>query len=349
MTSQGITAATASSHGPRDLSTLNTLGVPSRAQHFAAATSIEDVRAACAWARDRHLRVLVLGGGSNVIPAEDIPALVLRADIKGIEAAGASGTVQYVKVGAGEDWHQLVRHCLSQGWYGLENLSLIPGTTGAAPIQNIGAYGVELSQVFESLQAVNIATGAEETFDLERCAFGYRDSVFKNTLRGLYVVVSVTLRLSRVPQIRADYPALAAALSRLEHGQITPQRVSEAVCAIRRSKLPDPAEVPNCGSFFKNPVISSQHFDRLRAQYPKAVAYALPDGQTKLAAGWLIEQAGWKGKSHGDIVVHPQQALVLTNPNHVPAEQVLAAATAIQADIQRLFDVQLEIEPQLLK
>lgn len=332
----------------QDLSTFNTLAVPASARYFATATSIEEVQMACAWARDQQQRLLVLGSGSNIIPSNHIAALVLRPGIRGIRPIQADTESQWIEVGAGENWHQLVLHCLEQGWYGLENLSLIPGTAGAAPIQNIGAYGVELSQVFESLQAVEIATGREETFDLERCAFGYRDSIFKNSLRGCYVVTSIRLRLSRLPQVIIRYPALAEALAGLDEQSITPLRVSEAVCALRRSKLPDPLEIPNCGSFFKNPIVNHDHFSALREQYPDLVAFPMADGHKKLAAGWLIEKAGWKGRSHQGVVVHAQQALVLTNPQHLSAERVVAVASAIQEDVQRLFGVALEIEPQLL-
>ncbi len=333
----------------QDLSALNTLAIPASAEHFATVTSIAEVQRACAWARDSGQRVLVLGGGSNVIPDSHIEALVLHPDIKGITAVKADSRHQWIDVGAGENWHPLVLHCLEQGWYGLENLSLIPGTAGAAPIQNIGAYGVELSQLFDSLQAVEIATGRQETFDLARCAFGYRDSVFKNALRGRYVVTSIRLRLSRIPQVVVRYPALAEALAGLDEQSLTPRRVSEAVCALRRSKLPDPADVPNSGSFFKNPVVSREHFGRLREQYPDVVAYEAANDRKKLAAGWLIEKAGWKGRSYQDVVVHAQQALVLTNPRHLSAEAVLAAAAAIQEDVFRLFRVPLEIEPQRLR
>lgn len=335
-------------YSSQDLSRLNTLGVPAKAECFEAAASVAEVQAACAWARERKRRVLVLGGGSNIIPASHIAALVLKPDIKGIVPLATEGDTQLIEIGAGEDWHSLVLECLAKGWYGLENLSLIPGTVGAAPIQNIGAYGVELSQVFESLSAVHIASGREQTFDLAACAFGYRDSVFKNALQGQYVVTSVRLRLSLVPHLNISYPALADALSGLDAATLTPQRVSDAVCAVRRSKLPDPADVPNCGSFFKNPVVSHSQFSALRLQHPNLVAFAMPENRKKLAAGWLIEQAGWKGRSYQGVTVHSRQALVLTNPLHQSSEHILAAADVIAADVKAKFDVNLELEPQHL-
>jgi UDP-N-acetylmuramate dehydrogenase len=329
----------------QDISALNTLAVPSVAQHFARARSLEEVQAACRWARQQGLKVQVLGGGSNVLAAAHVPGLVLKPDLKGITPVRATADYQWIDVAAGEEWHQLVCHTLDSGWYGLENLSLIPGTVGAAPVQNIGAYGVELSQVFDSLQAVHIATGKVETFDAERCAFGYRDSAFKSALRGQYVITQVRLRLALSPRVTVEYPALAEALGQTGQLPPTPELISRVVCDVRRSKLPDPAVVPNVGSFFKNPVVTEDAYRRLRDQYPRLASYDASGGK-KLAAGWLIEHAGWKGKSLDGVVVHSQQALVLTNPQRLPLKQVLAVAHAIQADVERKFGVALEVEPQ---
>lgn len=326
---------------------MNTLAVPSQADYFAVATSVDEVRDACAWAASQQLPVRVLGGGSNVIPDAHIAALVLKPNIRGVAPLKATSEQQWIEVGAGETWHQLVNDCLERGWYGLENLSLIPGTVGAAPIQNIGAYGVELSQVLDSLDAVHIATGELHTFDAQRCAFGYRDSAFKNRLQGQYVITQVRLCLSLQPHLKLDYPGLRDYFGDLNSTAISSRDVSDAVCALRRSKLPDPSEVPNCGSFFKNPVISETHYQQLRQRFPEIVSYDATNGK-KLAAGWLIERAGWKGRSYEGVRVHERQALVLTNPGRLPSAHILAAASAIQADIERMFDIVLEIEPQRL-
>lgn len=331
----------------RDLSSLNTLAIPSRAEHFAAASSEAEIQAACAWAREQGVRVLVLGGGSNVIPADRVSALVLKPELRGISLTRTDGRDILVDVGAGENWHQLVLHTLERGWYGLENLALIPGSAGAAPIQNIGAYGVELSQVFDSLRAVHIGTGQVKEFSLDDCAFGYRDSVFKNSLRGQYVITRVRLRLSLEPRVNLSYPALAQALGHINPAQITPQQVCSAVCDVRRRKLPDPAQTPNAGSFFKNPVVDEQSYQRLQHRYPDLVAFTVSDGK-KLAAAWLIERAGWKGRDYSGVCVHTEQSLVLTNPRKCSSDAVLAAAAAIQHDVETQFGVRLEIEPQSL-
>jgi UDP-N-acetylmuramate dehydrogenase len=253
----------------------------------------------------------------------------------------------WLKVAAGENWHQLVVFSLDNALYGLENLSLIPGSVGAAPIQNIGAYGVEIKELVAELSALNIRSGLSVTFTNESCQFGYRDSIFKQSLKDQYVITSVTFRLRKQPHLNLTYPALRAALANTLEADITPQQVSAAVIDIRQTKLPDPAVIPNVGSFFKNPVISQQQFDALKAENPTIVSYPSAANQVKLAAGWLIDQAGWKGREVGGAAVHEQQALVLTNPRKSSGQAVLALADLIKQSVFEQFGVMLEMEPRI--
>lgn len=334
------------------LDAMNTLAVPSVAEYLALAPSIEDAQAALAWAQRRQCSVYILGEGSNVVLAERLPGLVLVPRMLGRTVLETSEDQALVTFGAGENWHSVVQWSLAQGLYGIENLALIPGSVGAAPVQNIGAYGVELCQVFEQLQALDLHTGALETFDIAQCGFAYRDSVFKSALRGRYLIVQVTLRLSRIPQSNLTYPALREALGDGDE-IITPETVYAAVCALRKAKLPDPTVIPNCGSFFKNPLVPEDKWRQLREKHPDLVAFDAPldpvwGAVKKLAAAWLIDRAGWKGQGWGGVVMHSKQALVLTNPNRATGPQVLAAAQVIAEDVQRQFGVILEREPQCL-
>ncbi|MCV6606112.1 MAG: UDP-N-acetylmuramate dehydrogenase, partial [Porticoccaceae bacterium] len=288
----------------------NTLALSAVAQQFVTVASTEQLCDALAIARRQGWPVTILGGGSNVVLAGDIPGLVIRVAIPGVELLADNGQSVQVKIGAGEDWHGFVQQSLKNSWYGLENLSLIPGTVGAAPVQNIGAYGVELAERLLSVEVVDLQTGEQQTLNRQQCQFGYRDSVFKNALKNRVVIVSVTLELLKVPQLKLDYPALQQATRGISVEDLTPQKVGELVCQIRRSKLPDPAEEPNAGSFFKNPVVSAEKAQQLRQEFPDLVVYQLDDGNSKLAAGWLIEKAGWKGRRIGDIAIHHRQALV---------------------------------------
>lgn len=341
---------------------LNTLALPGRAEFFCRVSSNDELSEALAYARDRGLSVTVLGGGSNVIVGEAVAGLVIQMATRGIDKGpGPAGTQDILwTAAAGENWHQFVLHTLANNSYGLENLSLIPGLVGAAPIQNIGAYGLELSERFTRLEALEISSGKSLTFSKSDCQFGYRDSVFKQSAAGRFVITSVTLALSEQPNVDVSYPALASALG-LKQGQqsaislrkiiaqqIRPQQVSEAVCRVRRQKLPDPAVQPNAGSFFKNPLVSEQHWQRLRQIYSQLPAYPQPDGGMKLPAAWLIEQAGWKGVSRGACGVHREHSLVLINLGACRGKELLLLAAEIIADIKQRFDVDLVIEPQLI-
>lgn len=330
-----------------DLSALNTLAVPARARFMAEVRSPEALQQVLRWYRAQTpaLPLLVLGGGSNIVLCGDFPGLVIHMLIAGIDEVQEDANHIWLAVGAGENWQRLVAFCMDYHYWGIENLALIPGTVGAAPIQNIGAYGVELCDIFAELRAVEISSGVEVIFEPEACQFGYRESVFKQQLRDRYIIVQVTLRLRKQPTPQLGYPELRAELQ--DAAEVTPAQVYAAVCALRRRKLPDPAIVPNVGSFFKNPVVSAAEFSLLQTRYPLMPAYRLDDGRVKLAAGWLIDQAGWKGAQQGPAAVHDRQALVLTNPGRGDGRQVLALAQAIAADVQARYGVQLEMEPRV--
>lgn len=334
------------------LDAMNTLAVPALAEYFYRAGSVAEVQAALVWLKQRACPLFILGEGSNVVLAPQLSGLVLVPQIAGRTAVDQPGDQVLVTLGAGENWHSVVQWSLAQGFYGLENLALIPGSVGAAPVQNIGAYGVELCQVFEQLQAVDLRTGDLVTFTAAQCGFSYRDSVFKSAARGRYLITQVTLRLWRAPRLNLSYPALRESLA--EDGKnATPEAVFAAVCALRQAKLPDPSVTPNCGSFFKNPVVAYAQWQQLQQQHPDLAAFDVPPDPVlgkvkKLAAAWLIDRAGWKGRDWHGVVVHPRQALVLTNPQRCSGAQVLAAAQAIAEDVQRQFGVTLEREPQCL-
>lgn len=331
-----------------DLQPLNTLAVPATAERFCSVATLAELQEVLATARDEGLPLHVLGGGSNVVLHSRLDGLVVQIGIKGREVQHLTEAEVTVRVGAGENWHELVEWCLDQGFHGLENLALIPGTVGAAPVQNIGAYGVEIFRFIERVEGLSLPDGSSMSLGPEDCEFAYRDSVFKNRLRGRFIITAVVLRLPRLFAPDISYPALGDALV----GEVTARAVFEAVCRVRRSKLPDPQVTPNCGSFFKNPIVPWALYESLRQHYPAMPSYAVPphpgaDPQRKLAAAWLIDQAGWRGRSFARIKVHEHQALVLTNPERAAADAVLAAAAAIRADVEARFGVALEMEPQI--
>ncbi|AGA72402.1 UDP-N-acetylmuramate dehydrogenase [Pseudomonas plecoglossicida] len=324
----------------------NTFGIDVKARYFTQAHDDQEVRLALAQAQQGGVPVLVIGGGSNLLLTRDIDALVLHMASRGRRVLGDDGERIVVEAEAGEPWHPFVQWTLAQGYCGLENLSLIPGTVGAAPMQNVGAYGVEIKDVFVGLTALDRETGELRDFGLAECAFGYRDSLFKRN-PGRWLILRVRFALSRTLQAHLDYGPVRQRLAEQGVTEPTAQAISEAICNIRREKLPDPAELGNAGSFFKNPVVSAELVERIRAQYPGVVAYPQADGQVKLAAGWLIEQAGWKGHREGDAGVHRLQSLVLVNYGQASGAQMHALACRIQADILERFGVELEMEPNL--
>ena len=326
----------------------NSFQLDVRARWFADVANTAQLRAVLDDPRVAGLPLLVLGGGSNLLFTRDFPGLVLRMVSSGVAQMREEGTHVWVCAAAGENWHGLVLHCLARGWFGLENLSLIPGTVGAAPIQNVGAYGVELESVFDSLEALDLQTREVVTLDRAACEFGYRDSLFKRAGRDRYVILSVTLRLNRVAVVNSSYRDVALELAAMDISQPTPQQVSDAVVTIRRRTLPDPVVIGNAGSFFKNPIVSKAALDKLLQAYPHAPHYPHSTGSCKLAAAWLIDQCGWRGKSKGGAGVHDQQALVLVNRGEATGAEVLALAREIQADVVRKFGVELEPEPVFL-
>ena len=327
------------------LKALNTFGIDAHARWFLTVTSVAHLMAVLADPVLAAMPRLLLGGGSNLLLTKDVEALVLHMGVKGRSVLGVEGEHTLVKAGAGENWHGFVLYTLEQGLGGLENMSLIPGTVGASPIQNIGAYGAEIKDVFHSLTAFDLASGVLRTMDAGACRFGYRDSVFKHAAGQSLVIVDVTFALPRAWTANLRYAELATAVAELGLAAPTPQQISDTVVAIRRRKLPDPAVIGNAGSFFKNPVVSAAQCAQLLAAHPALVHHAQTDGSEKLAAGWLIDQCGWKGRSMGAAGVYPKQALVLVDNGGATGAEVLALARAIQADVLARFGVMLETEP----
>ncbi|TVR42483.1 MAG: UDP-N-acetylmuramate dehydrogenase [Bacteroidia bacterium] len=329
------------------LKDLNTFGVAVYAREYTRLQSENEVRQLLdhpAFNKGRHL---IMGGGSNILFTEDYDGLVVHMDMQGKEVVRETEEKVFLKVQAGENWDDLVDYCVARGWGGLENLSLIPGQAGSSPIQNIGAYGVELKEHFHSLEAIHKKNKTPVTFSKEACGFGYRNSFFKNRGRNEYIILSVTFVLDKQPIIRKHYGSLAAELA--DHGIVQPgiADVREAVCRIRRRKLPDPVVLGNAGSFFKNPVVPYATYNRLRTEYPDLVAYPEESG-FKLAAGWLIDRAGWKGYRNGDAGVHEHQALVLVNYGDASGKDLLKLASAIQQDVQAKYGVELQTEVNII-
>jgi len=286
----------------------------------------------------------ILGGGSNITFTQDFQGLLLHNKILGKKIIDQSNDTILVEFGGGENWHETVLYTLENGWGGLENLSLIPGTVGACPIQNIGAYGVEIKDCFHSLTAFHIPSGEFHVLNKEACGFGYRDSVFKREKKGQYFITAVQFRLSTHPEIRTQYGDIQATLDGWGIAEPSIRDISNAVIHIRQSKLPNPAEIGNCGSFFKNPVVSSDIIPALLAQYPDLKTFPAGEGFTKVPAGWLIEKGGWKGYRRDNIGVHAKQALVLVNYGGGTGAQIIALAKEIQADIFQKFGIELEME-----
>lgn len=331
----------------QSLKLYNTFGIDARARYFARFGSSDELGELLGWAGDRG--VLVLGGGSNVLLTKDVDGVVLRNEISGIGLIDEDDNYVYVKAGAGEVWHGFVEYCLRRNWAGVENLSLIPGSVGAAPMQNIGAYGVELREVFYELEAWHIAEAKTYTFSVNDCGFGYRESVFKRRYRGQFVILSVTFRLAKRPVFHTSYGAIKEELERMGVRELSIRAVSQAVINIRRSKLPDPAVIGNAGSFFKNPTIPDEQYDILQAEYPDIVGYHnVGTDTTKLAAGWLIEQCGWKGFRRGDAGVHVRQALVLVNYGGATGGELYALSEEIMDSVREKFGVELEREVNIV-
>ncbi|NND81171.1 MAG: UDP-N-acetylmuramate dehydrogenase [Gammaproteobacteria bacterium] len=330
------------------LQSFNTMAVPAQADYLTTVTSVPEMHDALSLARRQNLPVLVLGEGSNTLFEHDYKGLVILNRLRGMDVVEELGDLIRVKVGAGENWHRWVAHSLKQGWSGLENLALIPGLVGAAPMQNIGAYGVELEQYLHSVELLYVDSGEIGELSREQCEFGYRDSVFKHRHAPRAIITAVTFELNTYFEPQITYPAVKEYLqTRMRPSQeLTALHVFDAICHIRRSKLPSPREIPNSGSFFKNPVVSEEKLASLREHYPEIVSYE-HRGQIKLAAAWLIERAGWKRRQRDGVQVHKDQALVITNPGRASGASVMSLARAIQEDIAKQFRIQLEIEPRI--
>lgn len=326
-----------------ELKSLNTFNVSAKASDFIQIDSIESLLQAIPQIK-RYSKKLVLGGGSNILFTQDYSGLIIYPQLFGIELLSESESHYLISVGASENWHQWVVYSNKRGWFGLENLALIPGTVGAAPVQNIGAYGVEVKQFIQRVECVDLDTGEIVVFENEDCQFAYRESVFKQAGKDKFLVTRVEFQLNKQPALCLDYQPLANLLK--DNGNITAEQVVHSVCRIRQEKLPDPGELANAGSFFKNPVISNKHFEKLKINYPDIVAYPTATG-TKLAAGWLIDKAGYKGMRCGDVGVHRFQALVLVNYAESDGQKICLLAQQIQKDIWDKYEVWLEPEVRI--
>ncbi|RDK84680.1 UDP-N-acetylmuramate dehydrogenase [Marinirhabdus gelatinilytica] len=327
----------------KSLKKYNTFGIDVEARKFVSVSSIAELKDVLASNPEEPL--FLLGGGSNMLLTKDVQSLVIHLNLKGISIVGENEDTVHLKVMAGENWHNFVTYCIENNYGGIENLSLIPGNTGTAPIQNIGAYGVELKDVFVSCEAVHIVTGELKTFSKEDCKFAYRNSVFKNELKGKYIITSVAFQLTKKNhKLQTSYGAIKDQLASKDIDKPTIKDISEAVIAIRQSKLPDPKTLGNSGSFFKNPVISAEDFQQFRTQHPEAPFYEVSPTQFKIPAGWLIEQAGFKGKRFGDAGIHKNQALVLVNHGNASGAEIWELAIKIQKKVKELFGIYIEPE-----
>ncbi len=326
----------------------NTFKLDAQARYYVHIKDIQTLRSPLVSGQLRNSPWLILGGGSNLLFVQDFEGLVVHMAIEEVTLVKEDQDHAWVKAGAGIDWHALVLYCVAQGYAGIENLSLIPGTVGAAPVQNIGAYGVELSDVFESLEAMEVKTGAIHTFSKADCAFGYRDSIFKNALKGAYIILYVTLRLHKQPTFQLAYGDIQAALEAINVQVLSLKAMSDAVIHIRQRKLPDPAILGNAGSFFKNPVIPRSQFEQLKHMHPALPGYVQAGSQVKIPAAWLIEQCGWKGKTRGAVGVHEKHALVLVNYGGGTGQEIYGLAQAIQQSIKEQWGVALVPEVNII-
>ena len=324
----------------------NTFGIDASASFFAGFSNADELRALTA--RCLQQPVLVLGGGSNILLTGNYNGWVLKNNIRGIEKIAEDDEFVYVRTGAGENWHGFVLFCIENGWGGVENLSLIPGNTGASPMQNIGAYGVEIKDVFHELEAFHPADKTIVKFKLADCRFGYRESIFKTLYKDQFIILTVTYKLRKKPVFNTNYGAIEQELEKEGVRELSIKAISDAVIRIRRARLPDPAVTGNAGSFFKNPQVPAEKFQQLKNEFPAIIGYPQEDSRVKLAAGWLIEQCGWKGYRKGDAGCHPRQALVLVNYGHARGGEIYDLSTAILQSVQEKFHVLLEREVNVI-
>lgn len=331
-----------------DLRPYNTLNISAKARYFASVKSESELKNILRHPKTEGLKILVLGGGSNVLFADDFDGLILHIEIKGREVIKETEDKVWLKIGAGENWHQTVRYCVEKGWGGIENLSLIPGTVGAAPIQNIGAYGVELEEVFAWLEAMDIEGREIRKYEKEHCEFGYRHSIFKGELKGVVIVTNVVLKLSKNPQLNTSYGAIQSELEKRNITQPTIRDISDIVIDIRKSKLPNPDLLGNAGSFFKNPIVKGKVYDRIKEEYPEAPGYDMGNDKMKVPAGWLIEEAGWKGKVVGNTGTYKQQALVIVNHGDASGSEIMDLADSIKKSVKKQFGIDLVPEVNIV-
>lgn len=330
------------------LQPFNTFGIPAKARYFASFSSAEELQEILTNPSLKGLPHMILGGGSNMLFTKDFDGLVLKNEIKGISVVKEDDEHVYVKAGAGESWHGFVMDAIKHNRAGIENLSLIPGNVGASPMQNIGAYGVEIKDTFYELEAFHLEDFKIVKFNNADCEFGYRESVFKRKYKGQFAIISVTFKLSKHPHFNIQYGAIEEELKKMGVTELSIQAISQAVINIRSSKLPNPAEIGNAGSFFKNPTIDADSYERIKAAHPNLVAYPVAGGQYKLAAGWLIEQCGWKGFRAGDAGVHAKQALVLVNFGQANGSEIYNLSQQVLDSVHEKFGVDLEREVNII-
>ncbi|HEU4471469.1 MAG TPA: UDP-N-acetylmuramate dehydrogenase [Flavisolibacter sp.] len=331
-----------------DLKPYNSFGIAATARQLGRFGTTGELEAILEQGAGAAEKLLVLGGGSNILLTGNVDGLVLRNEIMGKTVVNEDDDHIYLKAGAGENWHRLVEYCVERGYAGMENLSLIPGLVGASPMQNIGAYGVEIKDLFHELEAIHIKERTRRVFSLEDCGFGYRESVFKRQYKGQFIITSVTFRLNKKPVFNTSYGAINEELERMGVQELSIKAISQAVINIRTAKLPDPRQIGNAGSFFKNPQISSKQFAGLKAAYPAIPSFTVDESLVKIPAGWLIEQCGWKGYRRGDAGCYPKQALVLVNYGQATGQEIYALSEEIIASVLQRFGIQLEREVNII-
>ncbi len=330
------------------LKSFNTFGINVDAKYFTQVASLEELEVVLDFIEAKKIPFLILGGGSNLLFTKDFDGIMIKADFKGIKIVKEDQQHIFVKAEAGENWDEFVQFCVDNNFAGLENLSLIPGNVGASPIQNIGAYGVELKDHFFELEFFDFAIRSVQKFGMKDCAFGYRNSVFKNELKGKGMILSVTYRLNKHPEFKTEYGTIKDEIEAMGVSELSVKTIRQAVISIRRSKLPDPEIIGNAGSFFKNPTISMEEHRRLKNKFPEIVSFPQSDRRFKLAAGWLIDQCGWKGKRVGDAGVHENQALVLVNYGNASGKEIYDLSEEIKISVFDKFGVELEREVNIL-
>jgi UDP-N-acetylmuramate dehydrogenase len=339
-------------HQNFSLKKYNSFGIDVMAKYFVDFNSVDELNqildSKLSSATNHQLSTLILGGGSNILFTNNFNGAVLKNEITGIEKISEDDAFIYVKAGAGVPWHQFVLYCIENNYAGAENLSLIPGNVGASPMQNIGAYGVEIKDIFFSLEAFHLYEKKTVHFNLQECKFGYRESVFKNEFKHQFVILNVTYKLNKNPEFNTSYGAIEQELEKMNIKNLSIQAISQAIINIRSSKLPNPAEIGNAGSFFKNPEIQISTFEILKKEFPEMIAYPLPNGNVKLAAGWLIEQCGWKGYRKGDAGCHAKQALVLVNYGNATGTEIYELSEEIINSVVKKFRIELEREVNII-